>query len=722
MNRRLRFAIFTITAALWMAAPWLAAPAAQFETPNRQFHQKTAFKLEGRHLAVSCDSCHLNGVFKGTPSKCIDCHWIRRQDDRFKLQLGSQCEECHTPASWTAARFDHASATGTPLNGAHRLLTCQNCHKGDNFRTADNACASCHLQDYQSAREPNHVASGFPTTCEACHRAGDSSFNLARFDHQASFPLVGQHATQTCASCHKNNVFQGTPRDCIGCHRPDYDRTTSPAHAAAGFPTTCESCHRPSDSSFRGVTFNHNTAFPLVGQHAAQTCASCHKNSIYRGTARDCVGCHRTEYDRTTAPAHAAAGFPTSCDACHRPSDSAFRGANFNHATAYPLVGQHATQTCVACHKNSVYRGTSRTCVGCHQADYNRTTAPAHASAGFSTACESCHRQTDTSFRGAVFSHAAIFPLVGQHAQQTCVTCHKSGVYRGTARTCVGCHQAAYNSTTSPPHASSGFSTSCETCHRDTDPSFRGVTFSHAAIFPLNGRHAQTTCVACHKNNVYRGTARTCVGCHQAQYNGTTSPPHASAGFSTSCETCHRDTDPSFRGAVFNHSTTFALLGKHAAAPCATCHVNNVYRGTSRTCAGCHIADYNRTTAPAHAATGFSTTCENCHRGTDGAWTQGVFSHKFPIASGRHKAPCVQCHTTPSYVVFTCLTCHKQSETDSEHRGRNGYRYDSLACYSCHPNGRDPVPAQMAQGLPRAVLPPMVTVVSSHGSSARRPR
>ena len=569
MNHRLRSAIFAMTAALWLAAPWLAAPAAQFETPNRQFHQKTTFKLEGRHLAVSCDSCHLNNVFKGTPTKCVDCHWVRKQDDRFKLQLGSQCEQCHTPTSWTSARFDHAAATGTPLNGAHRLLTCQNCHKNDNFRITDSACASCHLQDYQAAREPNHVASGFPTTCESCHRAGDASFNLARFDHQASFPLVGTHATQTCASCHKNNVYQGTPRDCVGCHRTEYDRTTAPAHVAAGFSTTCESCHRPTDSSFRGVSFNHNTVFPLVGQHATQTCASCHKNNVYQGTPRDCVGCHRTEYDRTTTPAHAAAGFPTTCDSCHRPTDSTFRGATFNHNAAFPLVGRHAQQTCVACHKNSVYRGTARTCVGCHQADYNKTT----------------------------------------------------------------------------------------------------------------------------------------------------SPPHVAAGFPTTCETCHRETDASFRGAVFNHGATFPLLGKHAAATCASCHVNNVYRGTARTCAGCHQADYNRTTAPSHTAAGFPTTCESCHKGTDGAWTQGVFIHRFPIASGRHKAPCVQCHTTPSFQIFTCLTCHKQSETDSEHRGRNGYRYDSLACYSCHPTGRDPVSAQAT-----ANLRPAVSLVSSHSTNARRPR
>jgi hypothetical protein len=119
--------------------------------------------------------------------------------------------------------------------------------------------------------------------------------------------------------------------------------------------------------------------------------------------------------------------------------------------------------------------------------------------------------------------------------------------------------------------------------------------------------------------------------------------------------------------------------------------VNNVYRGTPRDCVGCHRANYDRTTSPSHLAAGFPTTCENCHRATDSSWTQGTFNHAFPIASGRHAAPCATCHTSPTtYKVFSCLTCHEhaQSTMDSKHQGRNGYRYDSLACYSCHPNGR----------------------------------
>jgi hypothetical protein len=33
------------------------------------------------------------------------------------------------------------------------------------------------------------------------------------------------------------------------------------------------------------------------------------------------------------------------------------------------------------------------------------------------------------------------------------------------------------------------------------------------------------------------------------------------------------------------------------------------------------------------------------------------------------------------------LNCHKKATTDSNHRGVNGYSYNSLACFSCHPRG-----------------------------------
>jgi hypothetical protein len=133
----------------------------------------------------------------------------------------------------------------------------------------------------------------------------------------------------------------------------------------------------------------------------------------------------------------------------------------------------------------------------------------------------------------------------------------------------------------------------------------------------------------------------------------------------------------------------FALAGRHASASCASCHVNSVYKGTPRDCVACHRSSYDRTTSPNHVAAGFPTTCQSCHRAGDTSWGQGSFSHRFPITSGPHRTACASCHTTAnSFATFNCLNCHSRGETDSHHRSISGYRYESIACYSCHPNGR----------------------------------
>ncbi len=747
-----------------MDAPCAACHSPEgWRTPGRAFHKGTVFPLEGRHLAVPCASCHVQGQVKGTPTRCYDCHWVRRQDDLYKTRLGNECEDCHRPTSWTAVTWDHGSRTGMPLNVAHRLLACDSCHKDQVFRGALPACVTCHERDYASALQPSHRAAGFPLDCTVCHSPAAPTFAGARFDHGA-FQRVGAHATATCDSCHRNGVYRGTPRDCLGCHQGEYQRTQNPNHAAAGFPTTCDSCHRNTDPSWRDATFNHASAYPLVGAHVTVACSACHRNNVYRGTPRECAGCHLPRYQATTNPNHVASGFPTTCESCHRPTSTTWQGATFTHAASYPLRGAHASATCASCHRNNVYQGTSRECVSCHQADYQRTSAPGHAAAGFPTTCETCHREGGPGWQTQAFTHTAAFPLQGAHSTATCATCHRGGVYRGTSpdcaschqadyqraanpnhaaagfpttcaschrsggpgwstagfahnqyfplsgthastacaschrnnvfrgtpRECLGCHQADYGATRNPNHAAAGFPTDCASCHRNGGPGW-GSTFNHGATFTLLGMHAATQCSSCHTNNVYRGTPRACFPCHQAKYQATTSPAHAPAGFPTTCESCHRNGGPGWTPATFNHGSYYALVGVHATQPCSACHRNNVYRGTPRECAGCHLARYQATRNPNHAAAGFPTTCETCHRATDSSWTQGRFTHTwFPITSGRHaNNACSACHQDGgNFRVFTCLTCHTRAETDREHQGRAGYRYDSVACYSCHPQGR----------------------------------
>ena len=438
---------------------------AGFRTPNRAFHKSTVFPLEGRHLAVPCQSCHVNGQMKGTPTRCYDCHWIRRQDDRYQTRLGNQCEECHRPVSWTAVNWEHGARTGTPLNVAHRLLACDSCHKSATFRGARPECIACHDDDYRSARDPDHAAAGFPTSCDLCHRPSAPTFGGATFVH-AAFALVGPHATQPCAGCHRNNVYRGTPRDCVGCHLADYQRAQSPNHASAGFPTTCDVCHRPTDASWRGAgAFNHGAIFQLAGRHATTACASCHRNNQYRGTPRDCVACHLADYQRAQSPNHASAGFPTACERCHRSGGPGWSGTGFNHNQFFALQGVHALQPCASCHPNGRYRGTPRDCAGCHLARYQSTRNPNHVAAGFPTTCEACHRASDTSWNQGRFNHTW-FPITsGRHAGNACAACHPDPNNFRTFN-CLTCHDRAETDREHSGRAGYRYdSNACYSCH-----------------------------------------------------------------------------------------------------------------------------------------------------------------------------------------------------------------------------------------------------------------
>jgi hypothetical protein len=121
-----------------------------------------------------------------------------------------------------------------------------------------------------------------------------------------------------------------------------------------------------------------------------------------------------------------------------------------------------------------------------------------------------------------------------------------------------------------------------------------------------------------------------------------------------------------------------------------------VYDGKPTDCASCHMADYNAA-QPSHAAAGFAAAaCASCHGTT--TWSGATFDHDtrwFPIHSGTHAgkwSACDDCHTNPNnFAQFNCLTCHPhsdQAKTDGDHSGENGYRYESQACYTCHPRGR----------------------------------
>jgi hypothetical protein len=378
-----------------------------------------------------------------------------------------------------------------------------------------------------------------------------------------------------------------------------------------------------------------------------------------------------------------------ACETCHS-ADSwteMRKPTLFDHkTTGFPLVGKHTGVACKECHKSPVFSRVAASCVDCHRDVHEGRNG---------LRCQDCHapvRWVDRS--DAVRRHASTsFPLRGVHAWLECTRCHGGGGEAHLASVssqCVACHSAQYAATTSPDHAAAGYSTQCQDCHDAARTSWAGAGFNHASTgFPLDGAHRALACNTCHSGGTYVGLSAECVSCHRAEYDRTQAPQHAAAGFPTTCTNCHNTA--SWAGAVFDHARTrFPLTGAHAGASCTACHSGGQYAGTPTDCYACHRANYEGTTNPGHVAAGFNTACASCHSTT--AWQPATFDHDrfFRIYSGRHRSEwtsCTQCHqNSSSYTDFTCLQCHGQADTDPHHREVSGYRYESIACYTCHRN------------------------------------
>ena len=254
--------------------------------------------LTGAHATAACRSCHTTLDFRGASRNCVACH-----TDPHRGEVGNDCARCHTARNFldrSAMNRAH-QLSRLPLEGTHLTVDCEACHTASQGRLTyvgvSAECASCHLKDYQAARDPDHTAVGYSTDCRQCHAA--ITFLRTTFDHAGTgFALTGAHLRITCSRCHGVGQFQALPAACVACHQADYDATADPNHAAAGFPTDCAACH--TTSRWSGARFDHDRLFfPIYsGKHQGRwsSCSECHVNaSDYRQF--DCVHCHQNAHD-----------------------------------------------------------------------------------------------------------------------------------------------------------------------------------------------------------------------------------------------------------------------------------------------------------------------------------------------------------------------------------------------------------------------------------------
>jgi hypothetical protein len=510
-------------------------------TANFDHAKFTGFALTGAHATLECTACHVGGKYKGTSADCASCHQkdynATTNPNHATAGIPTTCQLCHSTTAWQPATFNH-NLTKFPLTGAHAKVECVSCHIGGKYTGTSTDCVSCHQKDYSATTNPNHAASGIPTTCQVCHST--SAWQPATFNHNLTkFPLTGAHTKLDCTSCHIGGKYTAIDTSCSSCHMKNYTAAKNPDHVAAVFPITCQQCH--STTAWSPATFDHNTftAFPLTGAHVSVPCTSCHINGKYAGTPKDCASCHITDFNKTTNPNHVQLGFPTDCSVCH--TTATWANATFDHSkTGFPLTGAHTSVACVTCHVNGNYTSLNPGCSTCHLAAYNSATNPDHKAAGFPLDCSICH--STSAWQPSSFNHNTTgFALTGAHVNVACTSCHVGGKYAGTPADCYSCHKSEFQTTTNPNHVAAHFPTTCQTCHTTT--SWLGATFNHTWFPIYSGSHAGrwTTCADCHTNPSDYAVF-SCITCH-AHDKTTMDQKHSGVRNyvynSANCYACH---------------------------------------------------------------------------------------------------------------------------------------------------------------------------------------
>jgi hypothetical protein len=191
-------------------------------------HQRdSAFPLQGKHAAASCQKCHVKAtrafpagsgeavLYKPLASACASCH-----ADYHQQQMGSDCQRCHGFAAFRPAPgFDH-ERTRFPLRPFHETVACRQCHPSRQSTAGGKTAA---VVQY----------AGITLSCRECHKD---------FDHaRTAFPLTGSHGALECSACHN-------------------DKTANTRKAAKGKAPglVCTACHKS----------------PHLGQ--SQDCRQCH--------------------------------------------------------------------------------------------------------------------------------------------------------------------------------------------------------------------------------------------------------------------------------------------------------------------------------------------------------------------------------------------------------------------------------------------------------------
>jgi hypothetical protein len=345
--------------------------------------------------------------------------------------------------------------------------------------------------------------------------------------------------------------------------------------------------------------------------------------SSHADLSNSCSSCHAAPWDPT--------GMTDRCVACHTDVAAQLNDPKSLHGL---FLASNSGLTCRSCHTDHHGATASLTNAGNASFPHEKLgyalTAHTLKSDGSPFACADCHGKTYS----------------GKYDQTACISCHQQ-----VKADFMQAHLQAYGE-------------NCLGCHDGIDS--YGHAFDHSKVtFQLTGKHIGLDCGQCHTGARtiadLKTTSQDCVACHQKN------DPH-NGQFGTNCAACH--STAGWLPATFDHNlSNFKLIGKHADVPCASCHVNNVFKGTATDCYACHAKDDK------HKGQ-FGTACEACH--SPNGWLPASFDHgKFPLTGG-HALACTRCHTSKSFTGLStaCAACHADPAFHAGVFGTN--------CAQCH--------------------------------------
>lgn len=419
--------------AMLLALASLQAQAAT-KAQDREFnHMSTGFPLTGVHATTACETCHVGGVFVGTPRACDGCHAVGKRvvatpKSTKHIVTDAPCETCHfNTSTFFGARYNH----GTAVQGE-----CTHCHNGrimpgkpSNHPVTNYACDSCHRSSAWIPASWNHRDTA--SDCSTCHQAAGPGRNYTVASH---LPMSMPPATFTgnCKACHTNyytfaSAFynhSGAGTSCQNCHgggggalpgaltytgvlaagAAGYQAVHAAIGAAPFGAATCQSCH-VSIASFLGARYNHSGATNQCGSCHASTSNSYNSYAslmtsqihtaaqtvgIMASATTECSTCHsQTGFSAWVGTyAHNDAAYTTkmaanSCAGCHNGTAPPIKTIPVNHTNAFTaglVTTPSGPSSCNACHtsfstwtqmNHGALTGGGVPCKNCHDSNLN---------------------------------------------------------------------------------------------------------------------------------------------------------------------------------------------------------------------------------------------------------------------------------------------------------------------------------------------------------------